>query len=57
MLLIHNYFLHFLHKAEYLDLINNYTQYDEQSDAWQIKYIALSGNNTSVQMNVEAHGL
>lgn len=30
---------------EYLDLINAYAQYDDESDEWQIKYIALSGNN------------
>lgn len=30
---------------EQLDLINAYAQYDDESDEWQIKYIALSGNN------------
>lgn len=30
---------------EYLDLIDVYAQYDDESDEWQIKYIALSGNN------------
>lgn len=28
-----------------MDLINTYAQYDDESDEWQIKYIALSGNN------------
>lgn len=30
---------------QYLDLINSYAQYDDDSDEWQIKLIALSGNN------------
>lgn len=29
----------------HLDLINSYAQYDDDSDEWQIKLIAMSGNN------------
>lgn len=32
-------------KGEHLDLINTYANYDDESDEWQIRYIALSGNN------------
>lgn len=28
-----------------MDLINTYANYDDESDEWQIRYIALSGNN------------
>lgn len=30
-----------------LELINTHAKYDEDSDEWQIKYIALSGNNVA----------
>ena len=32
-------------KGEHLDLINAYAQYDDESEEWQIRYIASSGNN------------
>lgn len=28
-----------------MDLINNHAHFDDESDEWQIKYVALSGNN------------
>lgn len=28
-----------------MDLLNTYARYDDESGEWQIKYIALSGNN------------
>lgn len=28
-----------------MDLINNHAHFDYESDEWQIKYVALSGNN------------
>lgn len=31
--------------GDLLDLLNRQAQYDDDSDEWQIKYIALSGNN------------
>jgi len=31
--------------GEHLDTINNHSKYDEESGEWQIKYIALGGNN------------
>lgn len=36
---------------QYLDLINSYAQYDDDSDEWQIKLIALSGNNIAQTRN------
>lgn len=40
--------------GDYLDLINAYAQYDEESDEWQIKYIALSGNNIAQTKKLSA---
>lgn len=39
------YTILYLCLGEHLDLINAYAQYDDESDEWQIKFIALSGNN------------
>lgn len=35
--------------GEHLDLINAYAQHDDESDEWQIKCIAISGNNVASQ--------
>lgn len=33
--------------GKYLDIINTHSQYDDESEEWQIKYIAFTGNNVS----------
>ena len=39
-----------------MDLINTYAQYDEDSDEWQIKYIALCGNNIAQTKRITEAG-